>query len=257
MSSGTPNGTSASGIAIIGMVCRVAGAANIDEFWRNLTAGVESIRTLTREELLAAGAKEEDIDTPGFVPAAAVVEGIELFDAAFFGINAREAELMDPQQRLLPRVRVGSARGRRLRSGSGTTGAIGVFGGNIFDSYASVNLMPSGMFDDSSSVLQAVLANKKDYLTTRLSYKLNLRGPSYTVQSGCSTSLVAVHLACQSLLNYESDIALAGGVAIDVTRRPGLSVTTRAASTRPMATAARSTRARRARSSATASAWSC
>ena len=154
------------------------------------------------------------------MPAAAVIDGIDLFDAEFFGISAREAELMDPQQRLLLEC-AWEALEDAGYDPFRYEGAIGVFGGNIFDSYATVNLMPSGMFDDSASILQAVLANKNDYLTTRLSYKLNLRGPSYTVQSGCSTSLVAVHLACQNLLNYESDIALAGGVAIDVERGLG------------------------------------
>ena len=209
-----------SGIAVIGMACRVPGAANVAEFWRNICDGVESIRTLTRDEMIAAGLDEETADDPRHVAAAAVVDGIDLFDADFFGINGREAEVMDPQHRVF----LESAWEALEDAGYDPQrydGAIGVFGGGIFDSYASVNLMRAGVFDVKDTILQSVLANEKDYMTTRVSYKLDLRGPSYNVQTGCSTGLVAIHLACQNLLNFESDMALAGGIAIDVLRYRG------------------------------------
>jgi acyl transferase domain-containing protein len=208
------------GIAVIGMACRVPGARTVDEFWSNLRNGVESIRTLSSDDLRAAGLSDEDIADPRRVAAAATIDEIDRFDAGFFGISAREAEIMDPQHRVF----LECAWAALENAGCDPfryEGAIGVYAGGIFDSYATVNLMPAGVFDDGSSVLQTVLANEKDYLATRVSYKLNLRGPSFNVQSGCSTSLLAIHLACQNLLNYEADVSVAGGVAIDVRRDQG------------------------------------
>jgi acyl transferase domain-containing protein/acyl carrier protein len=209
-----------SGIAVIGMACRLPGASNVEEFWRNLCGGVESIRPLSEEQLIEAGLDRDELDNPRHVRAAALVDGIDRFDAAFFGINAREAEVLDPQHRLFLEC-AWEALEDAGYDPSRYDGAIGVFGGGIFDSYATRNLMPAGVFDEKSTVLQTILSNEKDYMTTRVAYKLNLRGPCFTVQSGCSTSLVAVHLACQNLLNFESDMALAGGVAIDVQRGQG------------------------------------
>jgi len=209
-----------SGIAVIGMACRFPGSSCVEEFWKNLCDGVESIRALSDEEMLAAGLDAEELTNPRHVAAAALLDGIDRFDAAFFGINAREAEVMDPQHRVFLEC-AWQALEDAGYDPERYDGAIGVFGGGVHGGYASKNLMPAGVFDEKSSVLQTILSNEKDYLTTRVSYKLNLRGPSYNVQSGCSTSLVAVHLACQNLLNYESDMALAGGIAIDVGRSQG------------------------------------
>ena len=209
-----------SGIAVIGMACRFPGSSSVEEFWKNLCDGVESIRALSDEEMLAAGLDAEELTNPRHVAAAALLDGIDRFDAAFFGINAREAEVMDPQHRVFLEC-AWQALEDAGYDPERYDGAIGVFGGGVHGGYASKNLMPAGVFDEKSSVLQTILSNEKDYLTTRVSYKLNLRGPSYNVQSGCSTSLVAVHLACQNLLNYESDMALAGGIAIDVGRNQG------------------------------------
>ncbi len=208
------------GIAVIGMACRFPGSSSVEEFWKNLCDGVESIRALSDEEMLAAGLDPEELTNPRHVAAAALLDGIDRFDAAFFGINAREAEVMDPQHRVFLEC-AWQALEDAGYDAERYDGAIGVFGGGVHDGYASQNLMPAGVFDEKSSVLQTILSNEKDYLTTRVSYKLNLRGPSYNVQTGCSTSLVAVHLACQNLLNYESDMALAGGIAIDVGRGQG------------------------------------
>ena len=209
-----------SAIAIVGLGCRVPGAANPQEFWRNLRDGVESIRRLTREELMAAGIPPADMANPKHVPAAALVADMELFDASFFGVPAREAELMDPQHRIFLECAWETLEDAGYDPAR-FDGAISVFGGGIFDSYVTWNLLPAGVFDDKAGTLQTVLSNEKDYMTARVAYKLNLRGAACNVQTGCSTSLVAVHMACQSLLNYESDIALAGGVAVDVARRHG------------------------------------
>src|SRR5581483_7858701 len=215
-----PNSDIRSGIAVIGLACRVPGASNADEFWRNLCAGVESVRPLGDEELLAAGLDAEDLTNPRLVRAGSLVEGYDCFDAAFFGINGREAEVMDPQHRLFLEC-AWHALENAGYDPERYDGAIGVFGGGIFGSYAVHNLAGAKVFEQKASVLSTILANEKDYMTTRVAYKLNLRGPSFTVQSGCSTSLVAIHIACQNLLNFESDIALAGGVAIDAGRWKG------------------------------------
>jgi acyl transferase domain-containing protein/acyl carrier protein len=211
------NSNHASAIAIVGLGCRVPGANSPREFWRNLRDGVESVRRLSTEELVAARA---DIGNPKLVPAAALVADVEMFDAAFFGIPAREAELMDPQHRLFLECAWETLEDAACDPAR-YDGAIAVFGGGIFDSYVTLNLLPSGVFDDAAGNLQTVLANEKDYMVSRVAYKLNLRGAALNVQTGCSTSLVAVHLACQSLLNFESDMALAGGVAVDTARRQG------------------------------------
>jgi acyl transferase domain-containing protein/acyl carrier protein len=209
-----------SGIAVIGLSCRVPGASNVEEFWRNLCGGVESIRSLSDEEVVAAGLDPEELEDPHLVKAAAIVDAVDRFDAPFFGINGREAEVMDPQHRLFLEC-AWEALENAGCDPARYDGAIGVFGGGIFDSYAAKNLMPAGVFDEKGTVLQTILSNEKDYMTTRVAYKLNLRGPCFTVQSGCSTSLVAIHLGCQSLLNFESDVVLAGGIAVDVQRGQG------------------------------------
>ena len=211
------NSNYASAIAIVGLGCRVPGANGPGEFWRNLRDGVESVRQLSREELIAAAA---DFGHPKHVPAAALVDDVEMFDAAFFGIPAREAELMDPQHRLFLECAWETLEDAACDPAR-YDGAISVFGGGIFDSYVTRNLLPAGIFEDGAGTLGTVLANEKDYMVSRVAYKLNLRGAALNVQTGCSTSLVAVHLACQSLLNFESDVALAGGVAVDVGRRQG------------------------------------
>ncbi|MGH9238754.1 MAG: SDR family NAD(P)-dependent oxidoreductase [Vicinamibacterales bacterium] len=210
----------ASRIAIVGMACRLPGARNVDEFWQNLRGGVESVRRLTRQEMLDAGATPEDLDDPHHVPFGALIDHIDEFDAAFFGITTREAELMDPQQRLFLQCAWEALEDAGYDPGRIGV-PVGVFGGANFNSYLTRNLIPAEVFEETAAALQAVLANDKDYLATRVAYKLNLRGPACAVQSGCSTSLVAVHLAAQSLLGYECDMALAGGVAVDVARARG------------------------------------
>ena len=206
------------GIAIVGMSGRFPGAADLEQFWANLRDGVESISRFTPEELLAAGEDPELIRDPAYVPARGVVEGADLFDAPFFGYSPREAEITNPQQRLF----LESAWAALEDAGyvpDSAPGRVGVFAGTTSNGYwlGLVAAAAAGSLDP----LQVTLGNEKDFLATRVSYELNLRGPSLGVQTACSTSLVAVHLACRSLLAGECDMALAGGVTVMVPQRRG------------------------------------
>jgi acyl transferase domain-containing protein/acyl carrier protein len=209
-----------SDIAIIGMSGRFPGAKNIDEFWINLQQGVESISFFTDEELADSVKDKMLLNNPNFVKARGILDEVELFDASFFGFNPREAEITDPQHRLFLECAWEALENAGYDSQQ-YPGAIGVYGGSSLNSYFLNNVSPNLELLNSVDGHQLAIASDKDFLTTRISYKLNLEGPSYTVQTACSTSLVAVHLACQSLLNGECDIALAGGVAVDSPRKSG------------------------------------
>jgi acyl transferase domain-containing protein/acyl carrier protein len=198
-------------IAVIGMAGRFPGAHSTAEFWRNLCDGTESIVAHSREELLRAGISPNFIDHPNAVWVSSNVEGIDLFDAPFFGYSPSEAEMIDPQQRLFLEC-AWEALEDAAYDPFTYRGLIGLFAGGGMNSYL-MRLLERGVFPASEG-LQLTIGNDKDYLTTRVSYKLNLVGPSVCVQTACSTSLVAVHLACQSLLAHECDIGLAGGVSI-------------------------------------------
>lgn len=206
-------------IAIIGMSGRFPGAKNIDQFWDNLKNSVESITFFTDDELLNAGVAKELLSNPKFVKAGALLGDVDRFDASFFGFSPREAEILDPQQRILLE---GAWEALENAGYDPETyqGLIGVYVGAGLNTYM-LNLLGDRQVLESNSSLQLALANDKDYLATRISYKLNLKGSSITVQTACSTSLVAVHMACQSLLNYDTDIALAGGVSVRVPHRGG------------------------------------
>ncbi|BAY81642.1 polyketide synthase type I [Calothrix parasitica NIES-267] len=199
-------------IAIIGMAGRFPGAKNIDEYWQNIQNGIESIRPLTDEYLLSQGVDKSSLEHPQYVKAGAVLEDIELFDADFFGFSPREAEILDPQQRLFLECAQEAIETAGYNPQT-YPGLIGVYGGAGMNGYL-FNLYSNSNIRNSLSNYQLFLASDKDFLTTRVSYKLNLSGPSVDVQTACSTSLVAVHIACQSLLSGECDMALAGGVAI-------------------------------------------
>jgi acyl transferase domain-containing protein len=212
------NPTNGSEIAIIGLSGKFPGAKNVDEFWKNLQTGVNSISFFTDEELLSSGIDTDVFNQPDYVRAKAVLEDAELFDASFFGFNPREAEITDPQHRIFLECAWSALENAGYNSQT-YNGSIGVFAGSSLSGYLlNVYLNQNIILVDEH---QIAIANDKDYLTTRVSYKLNLTGPSYTVQTACSTSLVAVHLACQSLLNGECDMALAGGVSISASRKVG------------------------------------
>ncbi|HEX2644958.1 MAG TPA: type I polyketide synthase, partial [Thermoanaerobaculia bacterium] len=200
------------------MAGRFPGAPDLDAFWDNLRQGVESISRFSAEELRAAGVDPAVLDDPAYVPAGGVLEGADLFDAGLFQMTPREAELLDPQHRVFLES-VWAALEDAGYDPARYPGAIGVYGGASLNHYMLYNLLPRGDFPGPGG--QALLASDKDFLTTRVSYKLNLRGPSLDVQTACSTSLVAVVLACQALLNYQCDLALAGGVSVREPQKSG------------------------------------
>ena len=205
-----------SAIAIVGMAGRFPGARNVEEFWRNLRNGVESIRDLTDEELLQAGATPEEVSLANYVKRAAILDDVALFDASFFGFSPRDAAIMDPQHRHFLEC-AWEALEDAACPPQRFPGSIGVFAGSGLNSYLIHNLLANRRLVESAGLFQLKqTGNDKDVLATRVSYQLDLRGPSINVQTACSTSLVAVHLACQSLLNFECDMALAGGVTIEV-----------------------------------------
>jgi FkbM family methyltransferase len=208
------------GIAIVGMAGRFPGAKNIDQFWQNLRDGVESITIFSDQELGASGVDPEVLSSPNYVKAGAVLEDIELFDASFFGFNPREAEITDPQHRLFLECAWEALESAGYISET-YTGRIGVYGGVGWSSYLFNNLYSNPDFIKSVGGHQTLMGNDKDFLTTRISYKLNLKGPSINVQTACSTSLVATSLACKSLLSYQCDMALAGGVSVFVPQKAG------------------------------------
>ena len=207
-------------IAVIGMSGRFPGANSVAEFWENLCAKKDGIRTLSDEALRAAGVAERDIVDRAYVKASATLDDIEMFDAGFFKVSPLEAEILDPQVRLLLQCAwetledAGYAKRQAQR--------IGVFAGagGVTTSYFSNFVNVNERFEKITAS-PAQLGNDKDFLSTYLSYKLNLTGPSMTVQTACSTSLVALHLARSSLLNGECDMALAGGVTVRVPHGQG------------------------------------
>ncbi|MEM7355592.1 MAG: SDR family oxidoreductase, partial [Acidobacteriota bacterium] len=206
-------------IAIIAMTGRFPAADNIDELWRNLREGVESVTFYSDEELLAAGVDPAVLKDPHYVKAGTSLDKPEWFDAQLFGISPREAELMDPQQRIFLEC-AWEALELAGYDPQGYGGAIGVYAGIAINHYL-VNLYSNPQETGGAGGLQLMVGNDKDFLPTRVSYKLNLKGPSVTVQTACSTSLVATHLACQGLLHGECDMALAGGVSISNYRKAG------------------------------------
>src|SRR5215213_5708627 len=213
------NQLNGSEIAVVGMVCRFPGAKTVDEFWRNLRDGVESISFLRDEELEPSGVDPAQLTNPHYVKAASVLDEVEWFDAAFFGLTPREAEIMDPQQRLFLEC-AWEALEHSGYNPETYPGAVGVFAGARTNTYL-FNLFSNRERVGALNAFEIGLGNDLAFLSTRVSYKLNLRGPSYSVHTACSTSLVAVHLACQSLLIDECQMALAGGVAVNVPQKAG------------------------------------
>lgn len=205
-------------IAVIGMSCRFPGAVDIDEFWKNIVTGKESITELSDEELLASGIDEALFNNPAYVKKKGLLEGAEYFDGEFFQYTQKEADKLDPQMRLLHQCAF-----HALENGGYDSfryqGKIGLFAGS------SSNVMWMAKDLNSKSDLldafETMTLNEKDFLTTKISYKLNLTGPSMNIQTACSTSLAAIHQAVQSILQGESDMALAGGVSVTYPRKEG------------------------------------
>ncbi len=215
-----PNRDPVEGIAIVGIAARFPGARDAGELWRNLRDGVESIAVLTDEDLTSAGVDPALLADPRYVRAKGALDGADLFDAAFFGFTPREAELMDPQHRVFLECAweaLENAGCDPERPGV----RIGVWAGSGASTYLISNLLPNRERMEALGAFQVLLLNDRDFLATRASYKLGLKGPSAAVQTACSTSLVAVHMACQSLLTEECNVALAGGVSISTPLRTG------------------------------------
>jgi acyl transferase domain-containing protein/NADPH:quinone reductase-like Zn-dependent oxidoreductase/acyl carrier protein len=208
------------GIAIIGMAIRFPGADTPEQFWHNLKNGVESITFFTDQQLKSAGVAPALLQKPNYVKARPMLEGIDLFDAAFFGFSPREAEILDPQQRIFLECAWEALENAGYDSET-TPYRIAVYAGTSRSSYIVYNVMPNRAVVESVGAFHVLLSNDQEHLATRASYKLNLKGPSVNVNTACSTSLVSVCLACQGLLNYQSDIALAGGASILVPQVSG------------------------------------
>ncbi|MBC6447353.1 SDR family NAD(P)-dependent oxidoreductase [Actinokineospora xionganensis] len=197
-----------SAVALVGMSGRFPGAGSVDELWRNLLAGVKGLQELTDEQLRDAGVEPGQLADPRYVRVGGPLRDLDRFDAGVFGISPREAETMDPQHKLFL-----ECSWEALESAgycpTDTPGQVAVFGGSGFPDYIVQNIQH--LAGEPGGALLMAVGNERDSLASLVSYKLGLRGPAISVQTFCSTSLVSVHLACQSLLTYECDMAVAGG----------------------------------------------
>lgn len=211
--------TSPESIAIIGLSGRFPKSRNLDEFWRNIRDGVECISFFSEADLIDAGMDPAAVSKPGFVNAGAVLEDLDQFDAFFFGYSPRDAEIMDPQQRVFLEAAFHALEDAAYDPFT-YDGLIGIFAGSSLSSYLLDLYADPGLLAELDD-FQVAVGNDKDHLATQVSYKLNLRGPSMAIQTACSTSMVAVCQACQSLLTYQCDMALAGGVSADAYTNKG------------------------------------
>jgi phthiocerol/phenolphthiocerol synthesis type-I polyketide synthase E len=198
-------------IAIIGMTGRFPGGGGVDQLWHNLEIGKDCITHFTDDELLQAGVPRHLVKHPHYVKAAPLLADYDRFDAELFNFAPREAALIDPQRRIFlecaweaMELAGYSTRAERLRTA--------VFAGSALNTYLMFGLLE----ELRDNFIPTLIANDKDFLATRVSHRLNLTGPSATIQTASSTSLVAIHFACASLINGEADLALAGGVAVKV-----------------------------------------
>lgn len=208
------------GFAIIGMTGRFPGAENINEFWEIIKNGTETISEYTREELEKKGVPQELLDDPNYVYKIGTIPTADMFDASFFGFTPKEADFMDPQHRIFLESCHEALEAAGYYS-ERYNGSIGVFGGSGPDNYILKNLFQHPDSLRSMGEFQTIVNNGKDFITTHVSYKLNLDGPSMNVQTACSTSMVAIHYACQNLMTYQCDIALAGGAFVHTPRQRG------------------------------------
>jgi len=207
-------------VAVVGMAGRFPGARDLDEYWANLRAGACSVTWLDKEALRSAGESPALLDDERYVPAAYLIEKYDRFDAEFFGYSPREAELLDPQHRVFLECAWSACEDAGLVP-SAWDGIVGVWAGAGNNTYLTRHVISRPDLVSAAGEKQVLLGNRADYLTSRVAYKLDLRGPAVTVQTACSTSLVAIANACQSLLAFECDAALAGGVAVDPDRHDG------------------------------------
>jgi len=206
-------------IAVIGLSGRFPGASSVDQFWHNLRGGMESIHRFTDKELESLGIPPDVYNHPDYIKAGTVLENVDMFDAEFFRFNPREAEIRDPQHRIFLEC-ASEALENAGYDVESYRGQIAVFAGcspNYYGGMISFDFDPALVAEAYSREI----GNEKDYLCTLVSYKLGLKGPAVTIQTACSTSLVAVCLACQSLMTYQCDMALAGGVCVNTRQKGG------------------------------------
>jgi phthiocerol/phenolphthiocerol synthesis type-I polyketide synthase E len=216
----------ANAIAVIGMAGRFPGADTVSAFWDNLRRGEESIVSLSEADLMAAGVSEKSLANPAYVRRAGLVDGIADFDAEFFGFTPQAARTMDPQHRLFLQCAWHALEDSGYEPGE-LDGSVGVYATSTTSGYLLHNLMSH--YDPNAIVGEGItfdmvnlsLQNDKDYLATRVAHQFDLRGPALSVQTACSSALVAVHLACQSILNGESEMALAGGASLRIPHQVG------------------------------------
>lgn len=207
-------------IAVVGMAGRFPGADSVAGLWELLASGAEAITRFSPEELRASGVPQALLSAPGYVPAKGVLGDVAGFDAQLFGYSAAEAALIDPQQRIFLECAWAALEDAGCDPDR-ATGPVSVYAGSLLSSYLIHNLLPRTDLQATYGLPLLFQGNQVDQLATRVAYKLNLRGPAVTVQTACSTSLVAVHMAAQSLLSEESDLALAGGVTVTVPHEAG------------------------------------
>ncbi|MGE8033756.1 beta-ketoacyl synthase N-terminal-like domain-containing protein [Lysinibacillus sp. NPDC093692] len=212
-------------IAIIGLAGIFPDAIDVAQYWENISNKKESIREFSDEYLISQGVNEKSLKDPNYVKAGTMLEGAKEFDAEFFGYTPREAEIMDPQQRKFLEVAWGAFENAGYSTESNTINRIGVFGGSTMNTYILQNLIKERDLLNFLGEQQVMIGNDKDYLTSRVSYKLNFKGPSIVVQTACSSSLFAIHLACQHLLIGDCDMALAGGSSIRMPLEKGYKYT--------------------------------
>ena len=212
--------SSPTSIAIIGMAGRFPGAQNIDEFWHNLRQGKETIERFTTQELIDAGVPESVATAPNFVPAKGILNDIAGFDAPFFGFSPREASYIDPQQRIFMECAWQALEHAGYDPLSAKT-LIGLYAGCGDSTYLHHLLQSHTHLGEAAKEPSLFFGNFRDFFATRVSYRLNLKGPSINIQTACSTSLVAIHSACSALLAYQCDIALAGGIHVSVPHKGG------------------------------------
>ena len=215
-------------IAVVGMAVRFPQAPNLDAYWENLIAGRSSVQRFSKETAIADGVPREDAERDDYVLASALVDGVDIFDAGFFGFSRREAEMMDPQYRLFletayAALEAAGQTGRHRADSIGVfaTSGMSLYSGKEMNTYYRVNVAHHAELLESVDAIQIKVLNDKDYLPTQLSYRLNLKGPSMAVQTACSSALVALQLAVQSLRRGECEVAVVGASAIHAPRHAG------------------------------------
>lgn len=207
-------------IAIVGMYVRVPGADGLDAFWKNLESGTECITQFSEEELIQAGVDPMELNHPDYVKASGRLDDVELFDADFFDMTPREAEVLDPQHRILLEG-VWRALEHAGVDPARYPGRIGLYAGVGFNRYLLNNILSNPKVVEQSGAWQLSISNDKDFAPTRVAYKLNLQGPAVAVNTACSTSLVATAMAASSLLNFQCDTAIAGGCSLNLPQDEG------------------------------------